>query len=94
MVEEVIKGVVSKMIQSDYPHVQLPAVMHAKITKVTISGEWYEYNLKILDKNGVIDARFPEIPNVRSKVQILSGKTAAIGLLYGELNPFIIGEAS
>lgn len=58
------------------------------------TGKWYEYNLKIIDKNGSADERFPEIPGVRSMLQIKTGKKVAVGLLYGELNPCIIGEVA
>ena len=31
-----------------------------------ITGKWFEYNLKILTKDGDPDSRYPEIPGVRS----------------------------
>lgn len=92
MLEEMVKNVMSKQISSEFQHLQLPAIMHARITGVVALGDWYEYILKILDKNGEIDERYPEIPKVRSKMQVESGKLVVIGLLYGELNPYIIGE--
>lgn len=92
MLEEMVKSVISKQLAADFPHLQLPAVMRAKVTRAVSSGEWFEYSLKIIDKTGEIDERFPEIPGVLSKLQVESGKTVAVGLLYGELNPCIIGE--
>lgn len=92
MLEEMVKSVISKQLAADFPHLQLPAVMRAKVTRAASSGEWFEYSLKIIDKTGEIDERFPEIPGVLSKVHVESGKTVAVGLLYGELNPCIIGE--
>ncbi len=38
------------------------------------------------------DPRYPEIPGVKSKIQIKAGGVAVVALLYGELTPFIIGE--
>lgn len=58
-----------------------------------ITGKWYEYNLKILTKDGQVDANYPEIPSVKSKHQIPDGGIAAVVMLYGELRPYIIGEA-
>jgi hypothetical protein len=92
MLESMIKSVVEKQIASEFPHLQLASFMRAQVTKVTASGEWYSYNLKILGKTGNVDERFPEIPGVLSKMNVESGKIVAIGLLYGELNPCIIGE--
>jgi hypothetical protein len=57
-----------------------------------ITGKWFEYNLKILTKDGDPDSRYPEIPGVKSKIQIKAGGIAVVALLYGELAPFIIGE--
>lgn len=57
-----------------------------------VTGKWFEYNLKMLTKDGDPDSRYPEIPGVRSKIQIKAGGVAAVVLLYGELAPFIIGE--
>lgn len=60
--------------------------------EVIVTGEWYSYNLKILDKDGSPSADYPEIPSVKSQFQIKSGRTVAVALPYGELLPFIIGE--
>lgn len=92
MIEEMVKSVIAKKLAADFPHLQLPNFMCATVTRVVPSGEHYEYSLKILDKVGEIDERFPEIPGVLSKVYVEAGKTVAVGLLYGELNPYIIGE--
>ncbi|EPR07757.1 hypothetical protein [Ruminiclostridium papyrosolvens] len=94
MLEEMIKSVIDKQIADTYPHLQLPSLLRAKITKVTPSGEWFEYSLKIIGKTGEFDERYPEIPGVLSKLQVDSGKYVAIGLLYGELNPYIFGEVA
>ncbi|PYG86743.1 hypothetical protein LY28_02769 [Ruminiclostridium sufflavum DSM 19573] len=92
MLEEMVKSIIKKQIETDFPHLLLPAVTRAKVTRVTASDNWFEYNLKIIDKLGDFDERFPEIPGVMSKVQVEAGKVVAIGFLYGELNPCIIGE--
>lgn len=116
MLEEMVKNVITKHIDSALPHLLLPAIMYATVASAVETGEeyefefksrqktggtdeeyiytgkWYEYNLKIIDKNGAADERFPEIPGIRSKLQIETGKKVAVGFLYGELNPCIIGE--
>lgn len=115
--EKMMQDVMEKKLKEDFPQVQLPAVMKARVTKATalteeydydelkiedkdagrtfeakITGKWFEYNLKILTKDGDVDTRFPEVPGVKSKVQIKAGGMAAVALLYGELMPYIIGE--
>ncbi|MDR2024018.1 MAG: hypothetical protein LBQ71_12445 [Hungatella sp.] len=58
-----------------------------------ITGKWFEYSLKILNKDGTNDSEYPVIPGVKSMVQVKTGATVAVALLYGELSPFILGEA-
>lgn len=115
--EKMMQDVMDKKLKEDFPQIQLPAVMKARVTKATalaeeyeddelkiedkdagrtfeakLTGKWFEYNLKILTKDGDVDMRFPEVPGVKSKIQIEAGGTAAVALLYGELMPYIIGE--
>ena len=92
MLEEMIKAVFNKQIAVKYPHLQHPAFMRAQVTAATPAGGWRRYNLRIFGKNGELDDSFPEIPNVYSKLYFEGGETVAIGLLYGELDPVIIGE--
>lgn len=92
MVEEMVINVFNKQIAAKYPHLKLPAILSAKVTKATKISNGNEYTLKILDKTGAIDEHFPEIPRVLSTLAVNVGSTVAIGLLYGELNPYIIGE--
>lgn len=116
-IEKMIQDVMDKKLTEDFPQIQLPAIMKARVTKATalteefdyaelkiedkdtgrifeakITGKWFEYNLKILTKDGDVDTRFPEVPGVKSKIQIKAGGMAAVALLYGELMPYIIGE--
>lgn len=92
MLEEMIKTVLEKAVKEKYPHLKLPGAVYARVTKAQDLGSYYEYNLKILDENGVIDEVFPEIPKVKSKLVIENGKTVAILLLYGQVNAYIVGE--
>lgn len=116
-IEKMVQDIIEKKLKEDFPQVQLPAALTARVTKASIlgttydydelkitdkdtprvfnakiTGKWFEYSLKILTRDGGIDTRFPEIPGVRSKVQIPAGGTAAVVLLYGELRPYIVGE--
>lgn len=85
---QMIQAAVTKQIMEQYAHVQHPSAVHAKITKIADG-----YNLKILDENGVIDDRFPEIPNVQSEQVFEAGDNVTILLMYGQLNPHIVGKA-
>jgi hypothetical protein len=55
---------------------------------------WHEYTLKVLDRFGNTDDTFPELPGVRSKVQLEAGATVAIAFAFGGVEPTIIGRWS
>ena len=92
MLEQMIKNVIEKLIQVRYQHVKLPATVYAKITKAQEYTDYYVYNLKILNENKAIDTSFPEIPEVMSKEKLETGDVAAVLLLYGKLNVFVVGK--
>lgn len=94
MLEDMINSVIDKKIAKNYPYMQLPPVVTAQIISVTQEGDFYKYDLKIIDKSGVIDEQYPTIPEVASKLQFDPDTIIAIALLYGELTPYILGEVS
>ncbi len=57
-----------------------------------ITGHYYEYTVRITDRTGNADEHFPVIPGIRSKNQFLAGTLVAVGLLFGDLTPVLIGE--
>lgn len=58
----------------------------------TITGHYYEYTVRITDRAGNADEHFPVIPGIRSKNQFLAGTLVAVGLLFGDQTPVLIGE--
>lgn len=56
------------------------------------TAHWYEYTLRMIDRFGNTDDTFPELPGIRSKIQLEAGATVAIGLAHGDVEPVIIGE--
>lgn len=57
-----------------------------------ITSHMREYTLQITDRFGQPDERFPIIPGIRSKGQFQDGGLVALGLMYGDLSPVILGE--
>ena len=92
MLEQMIQNVIEKLIKTKYAHIKLSSAVYAKVTKVQQYPDYYLYNLKILDENKEVNAEFPEIPEVKSKVVLESGDVAAVLLLYGQLNVYIVGK--
>jgi len=92
MLEQVVKAVMRKLLAVDYPHLGHPAAMHAVVTRAELTGDHYEYNLRIIDKAGQVDGHYPELPGVKSRLHVEVGATVVILLPYGELNPVIVSE--
>ena len=118
MLENMIRGVMERMIGEEYPQAQLPPVMLAQVSAVSESGnikeehrqvqveledgprtvetvirkKGYVYSLRIIGRDGEPDSRYPVIPGVRSLIQADPGDTVAVAMLYGALDPYIIGE--
>lgn len=108
------------LIAGEYPHLQLPGVVCARVVSSTeladtyelgeltitlsgggegngtyegtITGHMREYTLQITDRWGNPDETFPVIPGIRSKGQFQDGSLVALGLMYGDLSPVILGE--
>ena len=93
---DMLKGFVTKaldeQIVKNYPHMAYPASVLAKVVSVREEQEKYVCILKILDKNGQLDNRFPEVPFVETNIELATGDIAVVLLLYGECRPYIIGR--
>jgi hypothetical protein len=92
MLEAMMSAAIDKKIKTEYPHLELPAAVYAKVTKVQQLSEGYEYNLKILDEIKEVNESFPEIPGVMSEIALEAGDIAVVLLLYGKLNVFVVGK--
>lgn len=93
MMKQFVKQELSQQIKNNYPHMQYPSFLYAKVVNVVHQKEGqFEATLKILDKNKQIDSHFPEVPGVITDIVVTKGEVVVIALLYGEMNPYIIGR--
>lgn len=94
MLNEYTKSAVKKLIDEEYPHLKYPAAIKARVTAMSkISDEVWLYNIRPV-RNDLSDLVFPEIPNIKSHVEVEAGVggIVAVALLYGSLDPIIIDE--
>lgn len=91
MLETFVRKGIENEIKTNYPHIQHPAGMYAKIVQVKTDNEKYVYTLKILDKTLNVDNDFPEIPNVKSSIRAQKEDIVAVLLLYGGSDVFVLG---
>lgn len=92
MLQTFVKKEMEKLIQEKYPHVQHPSGMYAKVVQSKEINGRYLCTLKILDKAMNTDKDFPEIPNVKTDIELKQGDIAVIHLLYGGSIVFILGR--
>lgn len=92
MMKQFVAQGLSQQIKANYPHMQYPPFIYAKAVNVRSVDENYEATLKILDKNRQADSRFPEVPKVVTDIAVSKGDVVVVALLYGELNPYIVGR--
>lgn len=76
----------------EYDSIQITNIDTGGTFNARLTGKWREYALKVIDQDGNVSDDYPEIPEVKSKIQVQAGSVVAIALSYGELNPTIIGE--
>ena len=92
MLKEFVGRELDGKIRDEYPHVKYPSGMYAKVVKCCKGEKLYKYTLKILDKSMQPNNDFPEIPNVKSSIQLNEGETVVILLLYGGSDILILGR--
>ena len=92
MLETFVRKGIENEIKTNYPHIQHPAGMYAKIVQVKTDNEKYVYTLKILDKTMNTNEDFPEIPGVKTDIAFEKGDIAVVLLLYGGSGVFILGR--
>ncbi|HWP50098.1 MAG TPA: hypothetical protein VN626_00240 [Clostridia bacterium] len=89
----VVANIVDQIINGQYAHIKYPAAYYAQVVKRQQQGENYIYSLRLLSSTLQVDNSVPEIPNVKSKLRLDVDDFAAVVLPYGQLAPFIVGEA-
>lgn len=78
--------------KEEHRQVQVDLIDGPEIIEAVIHKKGYVYSLRILGSNGEPDSRYPVIPGVRSLVQVEPGDKVVVAMLYGALDPYIIGE--
>lgn len=79
-------------IKEEHRQVQVELEDGPRTGETVIRKKGYVYSLRIIGRDGEPDSRYPVIPGVRSLIQADPGDTVAVAMLYGALDPYIIGE--
>lgn len=92
MLKTFVNNALDDRIREKYSHLRHPAGVCAKIVRAGQVNDSYEYTVKILNESMEPDEDFPEIPGVRSDIQMDPGDTAVVLLLYGGAGVYVIGR--
>lgn len=79
-------------IKEEHRQVQVELEDGPRTVEAVIRKKGYVYSLRIIGRDGEPDSRYPVIPGVRSLIQTAPGDIVAVAMLYGALDPYIIGE--
>ena len=83
---------VKRLVVEKYPHLRFPSVLRARVTAMSKVGDrTWQYNLKPLSP-GPTDLAFPEIPNVKSHLEVEAGVggMVAVALIDGRASRVVI----
>lgn len=92
MLKTFVKKELDRQVQEKYPHMAHPPGLCAKVKKVREAEEKRICTLRLLDKDLNEDPDFPELPDVKTEMEVQEGDTVAILRLYGGDSVFIMGR--
>lgn len=88
MLREFIELEVKRIIMEKYAYLRRPSTVYAQVTQRQNGS----VSLRILDKNKSVDEDYPEIPLVKTSLELEKGDIVAVLLMYGECIPYIVGR--
>lgn len=92
MLQVFVKKETERYIRENYAHLQYPSGLCARVVRVEKSEDAFIYTLKVLGQSFEDDNNFPEIPQIKSQLELKEGDIAAIVFLYGGKYTYIIGR--
>lgn len=92
LLQEFVQKEIENEVRKKYPHMQHPPGMYAEVVRAEENGGKHVCTLRVLDRGMNIDSSFPEIPNVKTDIDLKKGDTAVILFLYGGSAAFVLGR--
>lgn len=92
MLQVFVKKEMEKQIRNNYPHMKQPAGLYAKVVQAKEENGVSVCTLRILDQMFQENNDFPEIPNVKTSIQVSVNDIMVVLLLYGGSSVFILGR--
>lgn len=92
MVKTAVEKIVKELMVKSYPHTQQPPGMYAMVMEVHEKGQYKETVIRMLDKTMARDENYPDIPGVRTDLDVKEKDIVAVLMLYGQSIPYIVGR--
>lgn len=92
LLEDFTRTAIEQEIKTNYPHIEHPAGIYARVVFATEDNGKYICVIRILDRSMNIDKSFPEIPGVKTDIKVKAGDTVAVLMLYGGSAFYILGR--
>ena len=92
LLEDFTRTAIEQEIKTNYPHIEHPAGIYARVVFATEDNGKYICVIRILDRSMNMDKSFPEIPGVKTDITITAGDTVAVLMLYGGNAFYILGR--
>lgn len=92
MLKNAVVKIVQDLLIKQYPHTQQPPSMYAMVTEVNSKKNYKEVAIRILDSDLSRDKNYPEIPGIRTELDIKEKDIVVVLMLYGQCLPHIVGR--
>ena len=92
LLEDFTRTAIEQEIKTNYPHIEHPAGIYARVVFATKDNGKYICVIRILDRSMNMDKSFPEIPGVKTDIKVKAGDTVAVLMLYGGSAFYILGR--
>ena len=92
LLEDFTKTTIEQEIKTNYPHIEHPAGVYAKVVFSAEDNGKYICVIRILDRSMNIDKSFPEIPGVKTDIKVKAGDRVVVLMLYGGNDFYILGR--
>lgn len=92
MLKEFIASEMEEKLKKDYPHVLHPSGIYARVVYAEKNADFTECVIKILNEDLTESKSFPEIPGIRTIIEIKAGDIVALIKMYSGSGYFILGR--
>lgn len=92
MLKGFINEEVEQKLKANYPHALHPTGIYARVIYIEKKLDFTECVIKILNEDLTENKSFPEIPRIKTNVEVENGDIVAVVKMYAGSGYFVIGR--